>query len=158
MAEGINNVHCTKSSVLNVVAGGGDGASLELGDVAEELLEAQTQSYELGLMLKLKSHVLDAIHKEESSSRKCLLKVLAEFLKQTDPQPSWRVIIDALNSRVVNLPQLGKKLEAAHFPEPTSTQDASTPGNVTRILHVLVSRSQPLSAVANNLSFVPMLP
>lgn len=114
---------------------GGGGVLLDQGDVAdvlEELLEAQTQSYELGLRLKLKIHVLDAIHKEETSSKKCLLKVLAEFLKQTDPPPTWRVIIEALNSRTVNLPKLAKKLETTHFPVPTSTEDlVSTPGNVS---------------------------
>ena len=92
-------------------------------DIADELLEAQTRSFELGLKLKLEIHVLEAIHNEQISSKKCLLKVLAEFLKQTQPPPTWRVIIDALNSRVVNLPQLANRLEAAHFPEPTSTRD-----------------------------------
>jgi hypothetical protein len=104
----------------------------DIADVLEELLEAQTHSFELGLKLKLEIHVLEAIHKEQISAKKCLLKVLAEFLKQTQPPPTWRVIIDALNSRVVNLPQLANRLEAAHFPEPTSTQDvAPIHSNVT---------------------------
>ena len=109
----------------------GSEVTLSQRDIADELLEAQTRSFELGLKLKLEIHVLEAIHKEQISS-KCLLKVLAEFLKQTQPPPTWRVIIDALNSRVVNLPQLANRLEAAHFPEPTSTQDvAPIHGNVT---------------------------
>ena len=61
----------------------------DIADMLEELLEAQTHSFEVGLKLKLEIHVLE----EQISSKKCLLKVLAEFMKQTQPSPTWRVII-----------------------------------------------------------------
>ena len=33
----------------------------------------------------------------------------------------WRVIIDALRSKLVDLPALASQLEAVHFPDSTST-------------------------------------
>ncbi|CAI8041005.1 hypothetical protein GBAR_LOCUS22788 [Geodia barretti] len=40
------------------------------------------------------------------------------FLNQ-EPRPTWRVIVDALKSSAVNLPQLAMTVEAAHFPDTT---------------------------------------
>ena len=94
-----------------------------VGDMLEELLEAQNQSYVLGLKLKLPLHVVDAIHSTYLRPEDRLLHVLIEFTKQIDPRPTWRVIIDALRTRVVNLPHLAQKVEAAHFSHPTATRD-----------------------------------
>ena len=81
----------------------------------EELLPAQNKSYELGLKLKLPQYVVEAIHSKELPPEKYLLKVLIKFLHQVEPTPTWRVIIEALRSPAVNLPVLGRKVEAAHF-------------------------------------------
>ena len=94
-----------------------------VGDMLEELLEAQNQSYVLGLKLKLPLHIVDAIHSTYLQPGDRLLRVLIEFTKQIDPRPTWRVIIDALRTRVVNLPHLAKKVEAAHLPDPTAACD-----------------------------------
>ena len=92
-------------------------------DVLEELLPAQNKSYELGLKLKLPQHVVEAIHSKELPPDKYLLKVLIKFSQQTDPRPTWRVIIEALKSPAVNLPALARSVEAAHFPDTTATHD-----------------------------------
>lgn len=80
----------------------------------DELLPAQSQSYVLGLMLKLPPHVLDGIHSSHSSPTDRLLHVLMEFLKQSESRPTWRAIVDALRSPAVNLPQLALKMETTH--------------------------------------------
>ena len=87
--------------------------------VLEELLPAQNQSYELGLRLNLKPHEVKSIHATFSYPRKRLLQIVLEFLNQVEPRPTWRVIVDALKSPAVNLPQLAMTVEAAHFPDTT---------------------------------------
>ena len=91
--------------------------------VLEELLPAQNQSYVLGLKLGLPLHDVEGIHYHYYNPRDRLLKVIMEFLKQEQTGPTWRVIVDALRSPAVNLPRLAKRVEAAHFPDPTSTRD-----------------------------------
>ena len=92
-------------------------------DVLEELLPAQNKSYELGLKLKLPQHVVEAIHSKELPPDKYLLTVLIKFLQQAEPRPTWRVIVEALRSPAVNVPALARRVEASHFPDPTSTCD-----------------------------------
>ena len=92
-------------------------------DVLEELLPAQNRSYELGLKLKLPQSEVESIHSQHPQPRQRLLHILIAFANQTEPKPTWRVIVEALRSPAVNLPELAKKVEAAHFAEPTSTHD-----------------------------------
>ena len=89
----------------------------DANNVLEEIVEAQNQSYMLGLKLNLPLHVLDAIHLTNRLPRNRLLQVLIEFTKQVDPRPTWRTIVAALRSPAVNLPQLAMTVEAAHFPD-----------------------------------------
>ena len=84
-------------------------------DVMEELLPAQNRSYELGLKLKLLQSEVESIHSTYSKPRSCLLHILIEFTNQTEPKPTWRVIVVALRSPAVNLPALARKIEAAHL-------------------------------------------
>ena len=96
-------------------------------NILEEILEAQNQSFVLGLKLKLPLHDVDAIHSTNLLPRDCLLRVLIEFTKQVDPRPTWRAIVDALRHPAVNLPQLAMRVEAAHFPDPTASREAPLP-------------------------------
>ena len=84
----------------------------------EELLDVETQSYYLGLKLKLPLPVVKSIHSSCSNPKDCLLQVIISFIEQVE-NPTWRVIVDALRSRAVNLPHLAKKVEAAHCPDST---------------------------------------
>ena len=92
-------------------------------DVLEELLDAQNQSYTLGLKLGLPLAKVEAIHLTYTNPLDHLLHIVIEFLKGVEPTPTWRVIVNALRSPVVNLPALAKRVEAAHFPDSTSTRD-----------------------------------
>ena len=87
----------------------------------EELLPAQNKSYELGLKLKLPHHEVESIHSVYSKPQSRLLHILIGFTNQTEPRPTWRVILEALRSPAVNLPALARRVEAAHFPNPTAT-------------------------------------
>ena len=90
-------------------------------EVLEAVLPAQNKSYELGLKFKLPPHEVKAIHSSQCEPRECLRDVVIRFLERTEPGPTWRVIIDALRSPLVDLPALASKLEAVHFPDSTST-------------------------------------
>ena len=92
--------------------------------VLEELLPAQNHSHMLCLKLGLPLHEVEGIQSNYHDSRDRLLKVISQFLKQEQTVPTWRVIVDALRSPVVNLPALAKRVEATHFPDSTSTRDA----------------------------------
>ena len=92
-------------------------------DIFEELLPAQNHSYTLGIKLRLYPYVLDHIHQNTRRPSDHLLGVIMEFLKNSDPRPTWRVIVDALRSPVVRLHQLAAQVEAAHLPDTTPTTD-----------------------------------
>ena len=53
-------------------------------NVLEEILEAQSQSYVLGLKLKLPLHVVEDICDNHSQPRDRLLQILTAFLQQVD--------------------------------------------------------------------------
>ena len=92
-------------------------------DVMQEQLPAQNQSYMLAVKLNLPLNTVDAIHSMYLEPRDRLLHVLIEFIKQTEPRPTWSVIVDALRDPVVNLSHLAERVEAAHLPDPTTTRD-----------------------------------
>ena len=90
-------------------------------DIVEELLPAQNKSYVLGLKLGLPIYVVDEIHATREQPEQRLLRVLLEFVKRVEPRPTWRVIVDALRSHSIDLSRLADRVEAAHFPDTTST-------------------------------------
>ena len=111
--------------------------------VLEELLPAQNQSYVLGLKMGLPLYTVDAIYERYAELQARLLHILIAFLKQADPGPTWRVIVDALGSPAVNLPHLAERVEAAHFPNPIATRDVQTQSsdNNSRFLICIISRN-----------------
>ena len=92
-------------------------------NVLEEILEAQNHSRFLGLKLNVPDYIVTGIHTHYTDPKERLYYVLVEFVKQVDPRPTWRAIVDALRSPAVNLPQLAMRVERAHFPDPTATRD-----------------------------------
>ena len=93
--------------------------TLREGDVVfifEELLEAMNQARVLGLKLNLPSHEVEAICAAYSNPRDRLLQVILAFLRQAEPRPTWRIIVNAFKSPAVNLPALAERVEAGYFP------------------------------------------
>lgn len=105
MAEGCN------VTAVNIPA----PVSFDAVDALEELMEAENESYILGLKLKLPRHVVEGIHENHSKPRDRLLHVLLEFNEQTDPRSTWRLIVNALRSGVINLNKLANKIESKHL-------------------------------------------
>ena len=92
----------------------------DAGKILEELLEAQNHSVMLGLGLNLRLHEVEAIRDRYSDPRERLLYIIIAFLRQAEPRPTWRVIVEALGNPIVNLPALARRMEAAHYPDPTA--------------------------------------
>ena len=86
----------------------------DVADIANELVEAQNQSYSLGLQLKLPQHEVEAIHSQYQNPQDRLLHVLIKFTKQVEPRPTWKVIVNGLRAPIVNVPALADKVEVAH--------------------------------------------
>ena len=91
----------------------------------EELLEAQNRAHLLGLMMNVKSCDVEAIQATYQQPKDRLLHIILAFLNQAEP--TWRVIVEALRSPVVNLLGLAKRVEAAHLLGPSATP--GTPGS-----------------------------
>ena len=117
-------MHLTSSLLLYDV----NSAPSNVITILEKLLPAQTKSYELGLKLNLPDFVVKGIHDTYSDPQTHLLHVLMEFWNQVEPKDTWRVIVDALRSPVIRLPQLASELEVAYIPQPVQTKVPNTFG------------------------------
>ena len=74
-------------------------------------------------MLNVKPHDVQAIMNKYQDPKDRLYHIIIAFLGQAEPRPTWRVIVDALGSPVVNLTALAERVEAAHFPDRAATRD-----------------------------------
>ncbi|CAI8044591.1 hypothetical protein GBAR_LOCUS24716, partial [Geodia barretti] len=125
----------------------------DASDVVDELVEANTKSFPLGLFL-LPTAKVEAIHAQFKNPQDRLTHIIIEFLKQAEPRPTWRAIVNALRSPSVALTALARKLEAAHFPDSTSTcyvapetTDTESAADTTAVDNVKLNPSPQLSAV-----------
>ena len=69
----------------------------------------------MGLKLGIPDHVLQSIRRNFTDPDECLYEVILEFLKQEEPRPTWRAIIDALKDASVNYTHLACELERRHL-------------------------------------------
>ena len=94
----------------------------DAGKILEELLDAQNQAHLLGLMMNVKPRDVEAIQTTYQKPIDRLYHIIIAVLRQAEPRPTWRVFINALKSPVVGLTALARRVEAAHFPDPTATR------------------------------------
>ena len=73
-------------------------------------------------MLNLKPRDVEAFRNTYQDPKDRLYHIILAFLRQAEPRPTWRVIVDALRSPLVNLTALAERVEAAHFPDHTATR------------------------------------
>ena len=71
------------------------------------------------MKLKLTIVEVQSIEQTYADPEQRLLQIIIKFLNQ-EQNPTWKTITDALESRLVNLPQLASQIKAAHPPRPTS--------------------------------------
>ena len=95
-------------------------------NILEELTEAQNQAHLIGLTLNINPVDVIAILENYKQPMDRFLHIILKFLSQSQPPPTWRAIVNALKSPIVNLTALAKRVEAAHFPDPTASPDPPT--------------------------------
>ena len=106
---------------LLMAEGGRDPGETELSeetivDLFLELKPARSNSYNLGLELKVPESEIQKIHSSLSKPENRLLYVLLKFVTQVEPRPSWTTIISALRSPAVNLPDLAQQVAEKNCP------------------------------------------
>ena len=129
------------SSVANAAPAVGDTTLTEsdAASILEELLDAQNSAHLLGLMLNVKPRDVEAILNRYQDPKDKLYHIIIAFLRQAEPRPTWRVIVDALRSHTVNLTALARRVEAAHCPDLTATRDV-VPETIGKSLSVPLTR------------------
>ena len=88
----------------------------DVPDVVCGILDVQTKSDLLGRVLKLPAATVESIHLQYSDPQKCLFHVIDEFVKQVEPPPTWRVILEALRNPLIGQHRLAQEIERKHCP------------------------------------------
>ena len=84
----------------------------DLRAVLSALWDARPKWYNIGLELGLTVEDLDIIAETNlKDADKCLTEILAQWLRQANPLPTWSIVVKALRSQIVNLTQLASKIE-----------------------------------------------
>ena len=89
---------------------------LSLNTVRNEIHDARTKWYDIGLELKVPESTLKSIESRYEDDKICLREVIAAWLRAND-QATWESLVDALRTRVVDEPRLAADLEAKYCSE-----------------------------------------
>ena len=68
----------------------------------------------IGLALKIPKNTLNSITKKDGDDQDNLTSVLEEWLKSVEPPPTWAQLVDALEEKTVNEPQLALTIRREH--------------------------------------------
>ena len=82
----------------------------------------QTKSKLFGRVLQLPPHTVDRIHVQYSDPEECLFQVMDEFVKQVEPRPTWRAIVNALKDPLTSL---AEEIENKNCPAPPAQDGKS---------------------------------
>ena len=102
---------------------------LTIGDlktVKKAVWSARTRWKDIGLELDIIQTDLDAIEAvHRSDIGRCLTEMLALWLKQVDPPPTWTAMVAALQDPTIGEGELAKELESKFVhPDSNDTTDA----------------------------------
>ena len=68
----------------------------ELRRLFRELYPLAPHWKSIGTLLGVPDHTLDMIEKEEKEVPECLRRTLCQWLRQVDPVPTWKEVIEAI--------------------------------------------------------------
>ena len=88
----------------------------DVPDVACEILDARTKSDLFGRVLKLPAATVQSIHQQYSNPQDRLFHIIDELVKQVEPPPTWRVILEALRNPLISYHYIALKVERKHCP------------------------------------------
>ena len=88
----------------------------DLAEVRNEMWDARSKWYIIGLELGITPGTLDAIsRRSRDNPDECLTTVLVEFLRHTDHKPSWKRLADAMASPAVGYRELAEQLRRKYI-------------------------------------------
>ena len=108
----------------------------DVPDVVCDILDVQTKSDLFGRVLKLPATTVESIHQQYSNPQDRLFHIIDELVKQVEPPPTWRVILEALRNRLIGHSRLAQEIESKYCPCP-STDDGSYTYSVPQSVHEL---------------------
>ena len=85
----------------------------DIGTIQTVLWDARTKWYNIGIQLKREVPDLDVIkEKNRENPDECFTEMVAQWLRQGNPPPTWIAIVKALRSPTVNLCALAETIES----------------------------------------------
>ena len=99
----------------------------DLKTVRKELFDAATKWYDIGLEVGLECSTLDNIKGMYQDNQDCLREMIKCFLKQVNPKPTWKIVVDALKDKAVNYGQLAEAIECTYC-KPSEHDAQDDPG------------------------------
>ena len=92
-------------------------------EIVCEILDVQTKADILGRVLKLSVATVESIRERYDDPQDRLFHVIDEFVKQVEPRPTGKLILEALRSPLIKQPRLAEGLEDKYCPPPPKPQD-----------------------------------
>ena len=87
----------------------------DLRVVRKAIWDARSKWFSLGIELSITVTSLEAIkQKNKENAGDCLTEMLLEWLRQSNPKPTWACIVAALREPTVGLEQLAESIESQH--------------------------------------------
>ena len=97
-------------------------------DIVRRLLDLQSKAKTLGRLLKLSKATIDVTPQPTSDPQAPLFFVIDEFLKQVEPRPTWRFILNTLRDPLFGEHSLAQEIEISLTGNVTSlATPSSTP-------------------------------
>ena len=109
--------------------------------VVEELHDVKTKWYSIGIQLEVPDSKLDEIESTTKDDlERAFRRMIQEWLKLVDPEPTWAGIVEALRSRSVNEQLLAENLERRYDCDTRSATSSAAPHDTTDSKAVTVSQ------------------
>ena len=82
----------------------------DLKKVRSKTYEVRSKWYDIGLELGVPEGTLDCIERENHDISSRFLKMYSHWLKTTDPKPTWKALVTALQQPAINAHSLADTL------------------------------------------------
>ena len=89
-------------------------------DIVRQLLDVQNKAKTLGRLLELSRAIIEVTPQLTGDPQAPLFYIIDEFLKQVDPRPTWRLILNALKDPLIAEHSLAQEIEVSLTEDMTS--------------------------------------
>ena len=102
-------------------------------DIVRHLLDVQSKAKTLGRLLKVPKAIIYVTPQSTSDPQAPLFHIIDECLKQVDPIPTWRLILNALRDPLIGEHSLAQKIEVSLTMTSSSTLPGAHPSSTTSV-------------------------